>query len=249
MKNLTLLILLSFFVEKSVAQDTIIKNNSEKILVKILEIYPNEVRYKKFTFLDGPTYIEMKSDINMIVYSNGIKEIFEQKQPEKKVLKITEDVDYFEQKKPEKEAVKVSEDTDYYSKTYATNGSSSKIETFGKKYKTQGKIINEKSMRIILLDTKDPKIIGLVNQAKRAQRRQFIWIAAIPLVQLALVAAANARPYDPITQTYGPRKNGVVAFSAICFAGSIACPIFSISQKKKKKSTTAAAIKLYNQKY
>lgn len=230
MKLQLLLLLLFSLSARLFAQDTIIKRNSELIIGKILEISDSEIKYKKFGFLDGPTYIELKTKVQMIRYANGMKETFEELKTEKPV-------------------VQASEDTDYYSKPSSTNGSTGKIEPFRSKYKTQGKIINEKGMRQLLIETKDPKIISLVDQSKRAQRRQFIWIAAIPLAQISLIAAASARPYDPITQTYGPRNNGVVALSAICFAGSVACPIIAINQKRKKKSTTAAAIKLYNQKF
>lgn len=218
------------------AQDTIFKRSSAIIVAKIIEISPTEIKYKKFDFLDGPTYIEMKSRVQMIHYANGMKETFEEVKAEK------------EEVKTEKTVVQVSDDVDYYSKT-SSNGNSAKIETFGLKYRASGKIIKEKEMRMLLLSTKDPKITALVDQSKRAQRRQFLWIAAIPLAQIGAIAALSSRPYNPATQTYGARNNGVVAFSVICFAGSIACPIIAVNQKHKKKSTTAAAIKLYNQKF
>lgn len=154
--------------------------------------------------------------------------------------------------------VQPNDDVDYYSKTNSTNGSSGKIEPFKSKYKVEGKIINEKSIRTILINTKDPKIISLVDQSKKAQRRQFIWIAAIPLAQIALVAfsTAPAQSYQvtgstPGTTTtqYKPQNNGLYVLGAVTLAGAVACPIISIKQKQKKKNTTAAAIKLYNQKF
>lgn len=236
MKKIILLLVLSFFLGKLIAQDTIVKRNSDLIIAKILEISPTEIRYKKFEFQDGPTYIEIKSTVQMIRYSNGMKETFGEVKKEK------------EEVQAEKTTVKVVDDVDYYSKPNSVTGTS-KIEVFGSKYRTNGKRINEKAMRTMLLETKDPKIATLVDQSKRAQRRQFIWIAAIPLGQIAAVAALSARPYDPITQTYGARNNGMVALSTVCVVGAIACPIVAINQKHKKKSTTAAAIKLYNQKF
>jgi hypothetical protein len=239
-----LFLLLLFLSHYSYSQDTIVKNNNEKIVAKIFEINATEIKFKKFNFQDGPTYIELKSNIKMIVYSNGMKEIFEEKNPVKPPV------------------FQPSSENDYYDKTYTSAGATGKIEPFKSKYKVEEKIINEKSMRKLLLETNDPKIITLVNQSKKAQRRQFIWIAALPLAQIALVsfASAPAQSYQttsPTTGTtpgttttvYQPQRNGLYVLGAITLAGAVACPIISVKQKHKKKSTTTAAIKLYNQKF
>ena len=64
------------FVLSSDAQDTILKRTNEKIIAKVLEVNQVEVKYKKFNFQDGPTYIVAKNDIKSIIYSNGSKEVF-----------------------------------------------------------------------------------------------------------------------------------------------------------------------------
>jgi hypothetical protein len=58
------------------AQDTIVKRSNEKIIAKVLEINQSEVKYKKFTFQDGPIYIALKSEIKYVLFSNGTKETF-----------------------------------------------------------------------------------------------------------------------------------------------------------------------------
>lgn len=78
MKRLLLLFLLSVCLSPTFAQDTIVKRNGDTIIAKIVEINPLEVKYKKFSFLDGPTYVEQKSFIKMIAYLGGRKEFFEQ---------------------------------------------------------------------------------------------------------------------------------------------------------------------------
>lgn len=55
----------------SLAQDTIIKQNKEMVLAKILEISAEEVKYKRFDLTDGPLFTVLKSDILRIKYSNG----------------------------------------------------------------------------------------------------------------------------------------------------------------------------------
>ncbi len=72
------LILFSIFssVLFSLAQDTIITKSGSDILVKIEEIGLTEIRYKKFDNLEGPLHVILKSDVSMIRYKNGIKDVF-----------------------------------------------------------------------------------------------------------------------------------------------------------------------------
>ena len=58
------------------AQDLIILNSAEEIPAKVEQININEVVYKKYNNLEGPSYRIPKSTIFMIKYQNGIKEIY-----------------------------------------------------------------------------------------------------------------------------------------------------------------------------
>lgn len=58
------------------AQDTIFKTDAQSIKAKIMEISPSEVRYKRFSNPDGPTYVLPVSDISHIVYQNGERDDF-----------------------------------------------------------------------------------------------------------------------------------------------------------------------------
>ena len=71
------LILFCLFIQAK-AQDSIFKTNGDVVVGKIQEISSSEVRYKKVNFLDGPMYVELKTDIASIHYSNGVKEEFTQ---------------------------------------------------------------------------------------------------------------------------------------------------------------------------
>ena len=77
MKHLTILFLI-FSALGAVAQDQLFKRDNTKLEVKILEISPNEIKYKLFTYQDGPTIIVAKSDIALVIYQNGIHEVFNQ---------------------------------------------------------------------------------------------------------------------------------------------------------------------------
>lgn len=73
MKKLLLLSLLLFplFTVKSFAQDVIVKKDNSTILSKVLEISVTEIKYKKWSNQDGPTYSIKITDVLSINYSNG----------------------------------------------------------------------------------------------------------------------------------------------------------------------------------
>ncbi len=58
------------------AQDTIVKLNHEMILSKIVEVSTEVVKYKKQDNLSGPVYMINKSEINQIIYKNGMVDKF-----------------------------------------------------------------------------------------------------------------------------------------------------------------------------
>lgn len=73
-----LFLLLSLAVAASVhAQDVIVKKDGSTILSKVIEINTADVKYKKSSNPDGPTYTINTSDILSINYENGEKETFE----------------------------------------------------------------------------------------------------------------------------------------------------------------------------
>ncbi len=72
-----LLVLLFLLCSASVsAQDVIVKKNGSTILSKVLEVGQEEIKYKKYDNLDGPTYTIQKSELQAINYQNGAKDTF-----------------------------------------------------------------------------------------------------------------------------------------------------------------------------
>ena len=63
-------------MNSAVAQDILIKRTGDEIEAKVLEIGINEIKYKKFDNETGPTYTISKSEIFMIKYANGSKDVF-----------------------------------------------------------------------------------------------------------------------------------------------------------------------------
>lgn len=83
MKYLMLSALLFLFVQIVRAQDTIVKRNGDRVIAKVTEVDPAEIKYKRFDIPDGPVYVLPKEQIKFVIYANGTKESFEDYVPEK----------------------------------------------------------------------------------------------------------------------------------------------------------------------
>ena len=55
--------------------DILVLKNGDEVKGKVLEISPIEIKYKKCNMPDGPLYVVKKSDVFMIKYANGTKEV------------------------------------------------------------------------------------------------------------------------------------------------------------------------------
>ncbi|WP_303309959.1 hypothetical protein [Hymenobacter sp. BT730] len=64
------------------AQDLLVKQNGEEVQVKVMEITPTLITYKRFDNPEGPLISVYKSEVFMIRYANGSKEIITPQQPQ-----------------------------------------------------------------------------------------------------------------------------------------------------------------------
>lgn len=80
MKNIILFFIVSLFhVHKASSQDVIFKRNGDEIKSKVSEVTETEIRFKKTDNPNGPTFAIMKSEVMMIKYANGTKDVFQMK--------------------------------------------------------------------------------------------------------------------------------------------------------------------------
>jgi len=78
------------------AQDTIVFKTGEEIKAIIQEVGLETVKYKKYTNIDGPVYTVYKSDIFMMKYQSGKKDVFSSSGDESQSVKksqTSEDVE------------------------------------------------------------------------------------------------------------------------------------------------------------
>lgn len=75
-KKLCAFFLLFASATYSYGQDIITNKSGEEIKTKVLEVTQTEIKYKKHGNTNGPTYTISKSEVFMIKYENGEKDVF-----------------------------------------------------------------------------------------------------------------------------------------------------------------------------
>ncbi|MBA2612759.1 MAG: hypothetical protein H0U95_12355 [Bacteroidetes bacterium] len=70
-------IILVFIGVTALAQDTLYTTKGKIITGQVTEITQHEIKYKRAANPDGPLYVVDKTDIVLIHYKNGSKEVFE----------------------------------------------------------------------------------------------------------------------------------------------------------------------------
>ena len=88
-KRLLIVFLLLFQIKLLPAQDVITNKNGDEIKAKVIEVGQTEIKYKKFTNLTGPIFTVSKSDVFMIKYENGEKEVYNSDSKNKTESNIT----------------------------------------------------------------------------------------------------------------------------------------------------------------
>lgn len=233
-----LLIAFCFFVQQGKSQDLIIKKTGDTIKAKITEVGTNAISFKKANNLDGPTFVESKSDISLIKYSNG------------EIQKFAE--------LPKNPEMPNSVNTSTNSATSNTNAAATnttgqqsdgknKITKDGNKYTINGKKAKAKEVDKLLGQSKNPAILAPLKLAKVTRISQkIVKITSIPssvgggfttLVKVIDLYNDIRRVRDN-TQTY-------VNFG-LSMVGTLALPITNKILKKKSDKMYGKIIDMYN---
>lgn len=76
------LVMVLLFASQSFSQDRLFFLNGDETDVKITEVSSSEVKYKRLDNQEGPTFSTLKSELFMIKYANGQKEMIAAATPE-----------------------------------------------------------------------------------------------------------------------------------------------------------------------
>jgi hypothetical protein len=88
LRHLFITICLLFTGNFLFGQDTIHMVDREKIVAKVLEVNPTQVKYKLYSLQTGPTYVVNQKEIWKIVYSDGHTEFFAEDKEEIEIVNI-----------------------------------------------------------------------------------------------------------------------------------------------------------------
>jgi hypothetical protein len=91
-KKFTIFFFFLFTATFCFSQDLLTKKSGEDIKVKVLEVSANEVKYKKFDNLNGPTFSILKSDLIMVRYENGTKDMFNETRKTEEIIPLNRDL-------------------------------------------------------------------------------------------------------------------------------------------------------------
>lgn len=81
MKRIYTIVLLTVLAFSATAQDTIFFRNGDELRVKVTEVSDYQIKYKLWSNQNGPVYTKNVSDIFMVKYEGGHKDVFNQSQP------------------------------------------------------------------------------------------------------------------------------------------------------------------------
>jgi hypothetical protein len=134
------------------AQDTISLRNGGAIIVKVIEVSPTQIKYKKWNMPEEPIYIENKFLVERISYASGFKEY----------LSL--------QKFIAADSNQSANLRGIYNKIKRKSNSH---------FEFSNQIINESQLSTILKASNDKEIINLALKARNERGNQYIGIAGI----------------------------------------------------------------------
>ncbi len=231
------LLLLPFFIvfllclgaKTTLAQDTIYKRNGDIIIAQLLEVTPQLIKFKKIQLPDGPIYTLERSELFMIRYKNGSKDLFLDEKP------VATD-DYAVAPIPKKRKPREDMRTD---SPISVDGYHYSIGYFG---------LSPKKVDELLLSKNDKPLSLMVKSAQSdKQISKLLAFAPIPLgvgSYITLIAGSiSAGNYGSAYPTNYLAFGGILAVAA--FGTGITSLVLNVRSKKMRKE----AVMRYNLTY
>ena len=167
--HFTVVTVLVLWSQNLVAQDTIVKKDDALITAKILEVHEDEIHYKKFNNLEGPTYVIETAKITSIIYQNGEVETYDVKPA------IASSPSGWQ---------KQSEQT--YTEA---------IEIYNGKYYYHNRRVGIGKIKKLIFEQGDPVAIQMWNTSKTVQRVAYgVGFGAIPVGVVSAIAVGSIEP-------------------------------------------------------
>jgi hypothetical protein len=218
------LLILILTVNSSLAQDTICMRTDQRIACKVLEVTPTVVKYKRWELMDGPLFIENKSLVARIKYSNGFVDAFSETRPAISTENEMRGNHTVQKKYPDLTTI-AGERTIYF----YDDGP-----------------IGESNMHNLLMSLNNPKITEEVRRAEHFKKMGYFGFLTIPFGVAGVVCAANAIGFLPFSDK---AKIEFGAASALFFSGAAFAIGTTFYFDSKNRQANKRAIQLYRQNY
>ena len=124
--KLVLIISLAFAAITSNAQDVIVKKDGSTVLAKVLEVNQADIKYKKFSNQNGPTYTIDKAEVMAINYEGGDKDTFNSQQTAKPAQQASAAAPSSDAMSPALRQANQALIDQYNSRMFSVNGKSNK---------------------------------------------------------------------------------------------------------------------------
>jgi hypothetical protein len=232
------------------AQDTIFKNNGTVIYAKITEIGTNAISYKKSDFLDGPDYIENKSDISVIRFRNGQRQEFVRVEvPQNSSLPLTANniIPGNNSNQSNDQNNSNNSNTQNNALKNGPVNQSYKIEEIDGKYMMNGQKLGRRALDKELKKSKNPLVQASLKTAKLAKISQKI----VGITSIPSTIAGGITSIITISQAVTAYQTGAITpqyyvNAATSFLGTLTVPITSKYLKKQRDKLYNKTIDLYN---
>jgi hypothetical protein len=240
----TILLLLILFIScfQLKAQDLIVKTNRDTIKAKITEVGTNAISFKKWGNLDGPTFVESKSDILFIKYNNG-----EVQQFSKAIPTNTASIGSMTNSAATNTNSVMSNTNAASSATQQPTDGKIKIERTGSKYTINGQKASRKMVNEQLGKSKNPAIqVPLKATKMMGGAQKIVKITSIPTT----IGGGFTFLWKGIDMWNDIQRGRATTQSyvnaALSLVGTLTLPITNKILKKKSNKMYDKLIDLYN---
>jgi hypothetical protein len=200
------------------AQDTLVKRNGERVLVKVLEVNLADIRYKRFANQDGPLYTLSKTEVDYIVYPNGIKESYRD-------IKAAA---------PLQPSAPVQSPPPPYASSAATE------------YRLKGRPMTESAMLESMKSQKNPNLHLLILKTEKARTAQYLFGAAglcLGVVSTITIVSTATSGYLNSTVVHDREMTSLI-LAELALTSEVASICFKIERKKHLRETMDAYNKI-----
>jgi hypothetical protein len=215
--------ILLFFIALSYnlsAQDTLLFRDSNTQLVIIKEISTDNIKYTRFDFQDGPSYILSKDSINEIRFFSGLKENFSSYKSKSAI-------------------------NPYLKKPTARGESIERIDIDGNRYHYKGETYRYREISEIAFNKCDNKeLVQLMNQKTNNQILYGVSFIGIPITVVGVVTCVIGA-YDMM---WGGSSDFLKAGALITAGGLITLSLNTYSHSRIKY-LNKKIVKVYNESF